>query len=224
MKSLFRHKIRSRPIPLLLLGKPRRASRPFFTALHERLDQEGEVTLGDLVDQAEEQTFGLLILLIALPSLIPGLNLGTAPVGGLFIIWIGFQMAAGRANPQIPNRLRDQRIHKGKVKDALAKLEGYLDRINQESRVRRPLNQRWMGFVTGLTGFLLALPVPLPFGNQLPAVILVLLGAALLEERPSWGWLGTAAALGNAIYFAMSFDLIVRACAKALEALRHWIS
>lgn len=215
---------RSRPIPLFLLGKPQRQSRPFFTLLHNRLDQEGEVTLGNLVDRAEEQTYGLLILLTALPSLIPGLNLGAAPVGGLFIMWLGLQMAAGRTNPGIPQRLREQRIHKGKVKEALAKLEGFLDRITRKPGLRRPLNQRWMGFVTGLTGFLLALPVPLPFGNQLPAAILVLIGTALLEERPSWGWVGAAAAVGNAVYFAMSFDLIVRASTKALIALRHWIA
>jgi len=67
-------------------------------------------------------------------------------------------------------------------------------------------------------------PVPLPFGNQLPAAILLLLGAALVEERPSWGWLGAGAALGNTLYFAASFDLVLRAAAKTLAAVRHWVS
>ncbi len=198
--------------------------RPFFTELHLLLDREGAITLGDVVDAAQEQTFGLLILLLALPSLIPGLNIGAAPLGGLFLFWIGLQMAAGRSSPVLPPRFRQQVIHKGRVKEGVARLEGYLDRLGSRNRVHRALNQRWMGVVVGWTALLLAIPVPLPFGNILPAAILVLLGAALVEEHPAWGWLGAGAALGNTLYFAASFDLIVLACAKALVVLRHWAS
>ena len=74
------------------------------------------------------------------------------------------------------------------------------------------------------TAVLLAVPVPLPFGNILPAAILALLGAALVEERPAWGWLGAAAALGNTLYFAASFDLIAMASIKAVAVLRHWVA
>jgi len=76
-----------------------------------------------------------------------------------------------------------------------------------------------MGAIIAWTGFLLALPVPLPFGNQLPAATLCLLGAALLEERPAWAWIGAAASCGNSLYFAFSFDLIYRACMKAFHML-----
>ena len=74
-----------------------------------------------------------------------------------------------------------------------------------------------MGAIIAWTGFLLALPVPLPFGNQLPAAILCLLGAALLEERPAWAWIGVTASLGNTLYFAFSFDLIFRASMRAFH-------
>ena len=198
--------------------------RPFFTELHLLLDQEGAVTLGDLVDAAQEQTFGLLVLLLALPSLIPGLNIGAAPLGGLCMIWMGLQMAMGRSTPVLPARLRRQILHKGRIKDGLARLEGYLDRLGPRTRVHRELNQRWMGVLVAWTAVLLAVPVPLPFGNILPAAILALLGAALVEERPAWGWLGAAAALGNTLYFAASFDLIAMASIKAVAVLRHWVA
>jgi hypothetical protein len=214
----------ARLIFLPSLVRLRRRQRPFFTELHLLLDQDGAITLGDVMDTAREQTFGLLILLLALPSLIPGLNVGAAPVGGLAILWIGIQMALGRSTPAVPSRFRQQPIHKGRVKDALARLEGYLERLSRGPRLRRTLNQRWMGALVAWTGFLLAIPVPLPFGNLLPAAILVLLGAALVEERPAWGWLGAAGALGSTIYFAASFDLILLACTKALAVMRHWVS
>jgi hypothetical protein len=193
--------------------------KPFFATLHALLDAEDEITLGELLDAAGEQTYGLLVLILSLPSLIPGLNLGLAPVGGVALIALGAQLTWGRPHPWIPRRIQKQSIHKGRIKDALAKLEVQLHRFRWHGSQRRPLSRRWMGAGIAWTGFLLAIPVPLPFGNQLPAAILCLMGAALLEERPAWAWLGAAASLGNTLYFAFSFDLIFHASMKAFHVL-----
>lgn len=193
--------------------------RPFFETLHTLLDAEGGITLGELLDAAGEQTYGLLVLLLSLPNLIPGLNVGLAPVGGVALIALGAQLAWGRSHPWVPQRIQAQPIHKGRIKEALAKLEYQLNRFRWRGARQRPLNPRWMGALIAWTGFLLAIPVPLPFGNQLPAAILCLLGAALLEERPAWAWIGAAAALANTLYFASSFGLIARAFLKAFHAL-----
>ncbi|MFI5355661.1 MAG: exopolysaccharide biosynthesis protein [Desulfobaccales bacterium] len=191
--------------------------KPFFETLHVLLDAEGEITLGELLDAAGEQTYGLLVLLLSLPNLIPGLNLGFAPVGGAGLMALGTQLAWGRPHPWVPRRIRAQPIHKGRIKDALATFETQLSRFRWRGAVRRPLSHWWMGLSIAWTGFLLFLPVPLPFGNQLPAAILCLLGAALLEERPAWAWIAAVAMLGNTLYFAFSFDLIYRASLKAFH-------
>lgn len=196
-------------------------SKPFFETLHALLDVEGAVTLGELLDAAGEQTYGLLVLLLSLPSLIPGLNLGFAPVGGVGIIGLGLQLAWGVPHPWMPRRVQTQPIHKGHIKNALARFETHLDRLRWTGAPKRPLNPRWVGLVTAWTGFLLAIPVPLPFGNLLPAAILCLLGASLLEERPAWAWIGTAASLGNTLYFASSFGLIARATLRLFHAIMH---
>ena len=196
--------------------------RPFFTTLRALLDREGETRIGDLLHAAKEQTYGLLILLLALPSLIPGINVGTAPLGGLAMIWIGLQMVFGKRHPYLPNRIRNQCIQKGRLKEALARLEGFLDRFGGEDRTRRTLNQRWMGLLVTWTALLLTIPVPLPFGNILPASILALLGAALLEERPAWVWLGALGSLFNTVYFALSFDAILRALHRTFHIVRLW--
>jgi hypothetical protein len=193
--------------------------RPFFETLHALLDAEGEIRLGELLDAAGEQSYGLLVLLIALPNLIPGLNVGLAPVGGIGLMGLGAQLAWGVEHPWIPARLQAQPIHKGRIKRALAKLENQLNRFRWRGAIQRPLSNRWLGLCIAWTGFLLAMPVPLPFGNQLPAAILCLLGAALLEERPAWAWLGGAASLGNTLYFASSFGLIFRALVKGFHVL-----
>ncbi|HEX7597213.1 MAG TPA: exopolysaccharide biosynthesis protein [Polyangia bacterium] len=193
--------------------------KPFFATLHALLDAEGEITLGELLDAAGEQTYGLLVLLLSLPNLIPGLNVGLAPVGGIGLVALGVQLAWGKAHPWVPQRIKAQPIHKGRIKDGLARFETQLARFRWKGTKQHPLSHRWMGAIITWTGFLLALPVPLPFGNQLPAATLCLLGAALLEERPAWAWIGAAASCGNTLYFAFSFDLIARACMKAFHML-----
>ena len=195
------------------------ASKPFFETLHVLLDGEREITLGELLDAAGEQTYGLLVLLLSLPNLIPGLNVGLAPVGGIALVALGAQLAWGTPHPWVPRRIQTQPIHKGRIKNALAKFEVQLDRLRWRGAEQRPLSRRWVGACIAWTGFLLAVPVPLPFGNQLPAAILCLLGAALLEERPTWAWIGAAGSLGNTIYFASSFGLIARGFMKAFHAL-----
>jgi hypothetical protein len=193
--------------------------QPFFATLLGLLDAEGEITLGELLDAAGEQTYGLLVLLLSLPNLIPGVNVGLAPVGGAGLMALGAQLAWGVTHPWVPAQVQTQPIHKGRIKKALAQLEAQLSRLRWPGAQRRPLNHRWMGFGIAWTGFLLALPVPLPFGNQLPAAILCVLGAALLEERPAWAWLGAGGAIGTTLYFASSFGLVARGLLKAIHAM-----
>lgn len=194
------------------------SDRSFFVKLHLRLDTEEGLTLGTFVEEAGDQTFGLLVLLLSLPSLIPGVNVPMALLGGLALIGLGLQMLFGSGRPTIPGPLRRQRIHKGKVKEALATFERQLDRL--PSGPRRAMNRKWMGLWVAWTAFLLFLPMwPLPFGNILPAATLCLLGAALMEERPLWGWIGVAASLGVTAYFGYSFDIVI----KSFHHLIHWL-
>lgn len=184
------------------------SNRSFFEKLHARLDAEAGLTLGTFIEETGDQTFGLLILLLSLPSLIPAVNVPLALLGGLALLGLGLQMTLGSGKPALPLRLKNQSLHKGKIKVALAAFERQLDRLPSGSR--RPLNRRWMGLWVAWTAFLLFIPVPLPFGNIFPAAALCLLGAALMEERPLWGWMGVAGSLGVTLYFSYSFDVILK--------------
>lgn len=193
------------------------SNRSFFEKLHARLDMEADLTLGAFIEEAGDQTFGLLVLLLSLPSMIPGVNVPLALLGGLALIGLGLQMVLGSGKPALPLRLKNQSLHNGKIKEALAAFERQLDRLPSGSR--RTLNRRWMGLWVTWTAFLLFIPVPLPFGNILPAVTLCLLGAALMEERPLWGWLGVLGSLGVTAYFGYSFDVVLKSLHHLLDFL-----
>jgi len=199
----------------------RRRARPFFRILHDLLDRKGEITLEQLFSVSGRQTYGLLILLLSLPSLVPGLNVGAAPVGGLVILALGAQLALGVHHPRVPQRIRKQRLHKGRVQEALARFERILQGLRLRPHRNRELSHGWIGILVLWTAFLLALPVPLPLANIAPALVLCLLGAALLEERSDWAWLGSAGTLAVTIYFALSLDGILRALHRIDLSLRH---
>jgi hypothetical protein len=199
-------------------------SKPFFTQVNYFLNQDKSITYGDLVNIAKEQAYGLLILLLSIPSLLPGVNLGMAPIGGLITMWIGVQMALGRRSPKLPKQIKQHRVHKSRVGAALMKIEGYLERFGRRDKTRSSLNNRWVGLMVAWVSFLLFIPVPLPFANFIPAAILVLFGATLLERRPSWGWAAAFATVVNTIYFGFFYGLILNACIKAFRMVWRWLT
>jgi hypothetical protein len=179
------------------------------------LEEDGDVSLKELLHAAGEQTYGLLILILGLASFIPGVSI----VGGLALLILGFQMAWGVPHPWLPSPMQDLKLHRGKIKTALARFEVWLLRLGRGPVAKRPIHQRWMGVVLIWTAFLLALPVPPVFvgANLLPAAAVCLMGAALLEERPGWAWLGVLGSVGTTVYLFKSFDLLVKYLLKLFQ-------
>lgn len=216
---------RTLPVPVLRLRQgwlrllasaldARQPGHPFFSTLHELLAQDGDVSIGELMASAGEQTYGLLLLVSGLTSFIPGVSM----LGGLVALVIGVQLAWGVPHPWLPRRMEQVQLHRGRVKEALARFEGWLQKLGQGRRPARPLSRPWMGAMVAWTAFITALPVPpiIPMGNALPAASLTLMGAALLEERPAWAWIGALGMLATTIYLALSFHLIWAAIAHFL--------
>lgn len=181
------------------------AERPFFGFLHELLDRHPHLTLGRLLDEAGEQVWGLTVLFLALLTFIPGV----ANVLSLATLVVGLQMLWGSPHPWLPARLQAQEVHPGRTKELLAAIERRLGWLLESRSDRRRPSLRFTGFLVAWTAFLAALPLLLPFANVAPAIALILLGIALLEEWPLLAWLGAACSLATTIYFAFSIQQII---------------
>lgn len=178
---------------------------PFFGFLHELLDRHPSLTLGQLLDEAGEQVWGLTVFFLALLTFIPGV----ANVLSLATLVVGLQMLWGSPHPWLPKTLQGQVIHHGRTKEMLAAVERRLGWLLRKRTTRRKPSLRFAGFLVAWTAFLAALPLLLPFANVLPAVALILLGVSLLEEWPQLAWIGAIASLGTTIYFAFSIQQII---------------
>lgn len=153
----------------------------------EALDEP--LTMGEVLDRLGDASFALICILVTLPFLQP-FNLGPmAALGGANFIALGWQLARGRRTPWVPDRLRAVTFS-GRT---WQRLLGLCRRVI--TFCRRFTRQRYTEWTTGpkghLTcgsllvtgGVLLALPFPgLPFSNTLPALMLICVCIADLEE------------------------------------------
>jgi hypothetical protein len=169
---------------------------PLFLALQHLLEEDGSVSIGELLDRAGEQTYGFAILLLGLLTFIPAV----ANVVNLATLALGYQLFRRQPHPWIPERLQRHEMHRGRIKGLL------------------------LGLLVAWTGFLAALPVILPAANILPAIAIVLIGVALLEEWPFLAWLGGAFSFITTVYFAVSFQQILHWGMKAFLALKGWVA
>jgi hypothetical protein len=148
-------------------------------------DQDGQVTVEEIVDRAQRRGFGLLFILLALPALIPMPPGTSGPVGLLFAL-LGGQILFGMTRPWLPRRVRAYRVPPKAVSALQKRGVAFLRRVERFSKprlmfmVENSLLQRAIGVLAILMGLVLFLP--LPFLNTLPGFLLLLIGIGLLNR------------------------------------------
>ncbi len=151
--------------------------------LHEAGAQP--LRVGDLLDRTAERGFGLLLLILGLPMLIPFLPPGSSTIVGPIYALFAVQMLAGSARPWVPHRLRDH-VLAGHTLEILRRRGVPI--IRAVERLSRPrgiwlderLTLRLVGVVVLLMGVILLGPFPLL--NTLPAISVMLLGMSLINR------------------------------------------
>lgn len=147
---------------------------------HLLLEAPSEVTIEWIIEQLHERSFGIVMLLIALMGLVPGIS----PLVGLMLAIPAIQMMLGRGEPVLPRRLAARRLSKARLARILARLTPVLRRLERLVRPRwsTPFEatKRVVGFVMLLLGATLLAPVP--FSHIIPALVIMLLAFAFLEQ------------------------------------------
>jgi hypothetical protein len=138
------------------------------------------VTLDWIVDHLSERSFGIVMLLIALVALIPG----ASPLAGFLLATIAFQMILARRGPILPRIVAARRLSTHRLVRLVERVVPMLKRIERLVRQRwhTPFEatKRAVGFVIMLLGATLLAPVP--FSHVIPALVIMLLAFAFLEE------------------------------------------
>ncbi|MEN5364729.1 exopolysaccharide biosynthesis protein [Brevundimonas intermedia] len=155
------------------------------TRLLRRLADDGGdagLTLHEIRDRLDERAYGLLILLLSIPCLVPGLY-GVPQIVGLIVILLAGQMLVGREEPWLPRWFLNLRC-KGKWLKAMADFAetklGWIDRLSRP-RLRRfadgPGEKLAAVFM-----ILATLTIVMPLTNTIPSVALALLSVGLIQR------------------------------------------
>ena len=155
------------------------------TRLLRRLADDGGdagLTLHEIRDRLDERAYGLLILLLSIPCLVPGLY-GVPQIVGLIVILLAGQMLVGREEPWLPRWFLNLRC-KGAWLKAMADFAesklGWIDRLSRP-RLRRfadgPGEKLAAVFM-----ILATLTIVLPMTNTIPSVALALLSVGLIQR------------------------------------------
>jgi hypothetical protein len=161
------------------------------------------LTIGQIRDRLDERAFGLMILILAIPCLVPALY-GVPQIVGVPILLLAGQMLAGREEPWLPESLLKRTVSKSmldRMADFAVKRMGWLERL---SRPRLKI------FTTGIAERLAALfmilatvTIVLPMTNTVPSVALALLSVGLIQRDGLFVAAGATVAVGWASAIAV---------------------
>lgn len=142
------------------------------------------IPLGDLVDALGERTFGLVMLVLALPCAIPFLY-GVPQIVSIPMVFVAAQMVIGRSTLWLPVTLRARAFGKADYAGMIARAKPWLVRFETLARPRLvALTRAPLDRVVGLAMLIasLSIAVPLPLTNTVPGIGVAILAVGLIER------------------------------------------
>ncbi len=142
------------------------------------------ISLGEMAEFFGDRAFGLLILLLCLPSLLPGM----ASVFGTPMLILGVQMGLGRRTPKLPAFIARQSVKRTdllRLASASSKGLGRIERIvkPRPGWFTSPAGDRLVGWITVYVALMLILPGPGTNGPPAFGNIVMALGVVEADNR-----------------------------------------
>lgn len=144
------------------------------------------VTLADILLLTEERIFGVLLVVLSLPSALPVPAPGYSIPFGFLIFVLAVQLIVGAKIPWLPKRLSNHPLELKTVQGVLKAGLPWLRRIEALSQPRLAsictslLGRTVMGVAMALMG--ISMMIPIPGTNTLPAMGVFITGFGLLED------------------------------------------
>ena len=154
------------------------------------------LTIREVRDRLDERGFGLMILILAIPCLVPALY-GVPQIVGVPILLLAGQILVGRQEPWLPETILKRRVSRAwldRMADFASKRMGWFEQV---SRPRLKFFACGPGErLAGLMMVVATLTIVFPFTNTVPSVALTLMAVGLIERDGVFVALGEAVALG----------------------------
>lgn len=200
-------------------------TKPLSSALMAALaaDCDGRVTVAAVLDRVADRGFGLVLVLLTLPMLIPVMPPGTGAATGFVCMLVGMQMLIGMSRPCIPRRVREHRLSSRVLAALRTRGVRLAKRLERFSRPRsifigNVLLLRTVALLIIAMGLILFLP--LPFMNTLPAISMLLMGIGLLNRDGVLVFAGMLLSVGLIAFVFSGASLLFQLWEVLVKAIR----
>lgn len=145
------------------------------------------VTIGKIIEILHGRGFDVLIIILVLPFCTPIPLPGLSTPFGLILMFFGLRIAL-RQRPWLPKRLLNLEIPYPTLTKVIHGALAVSTRLEKVLHPRLRFFKDWssFNFLNGIailaSGFVLSLPLPIPFTNTLPAWSILLTAAGMMEN------------------------------------------
>jgi len=155
---------------------------PTSVELSRMLDrmQEPRVPITWLMAQLGRRSFGLTFFVMGMVALLPG----ASTLVGVLLAWPAVQLLLGHEATALPHVIARREVDVGRLTRVIRILTPRLEWLERVIRPRWPDLFQTLRWLTGLTMLLLGLTMisPVPFSQVVPALVIMLLAVAYMEE------------------------------------------
>jgi hypothetical protein len=190
-----------------------------------RGNSSDSITLGEVFERIGDRGFGLLLLVLSLPSALPVPAPGYSTPFGVLLSVLALQMMAGRRTPWLPKRAAGIRLRGGFVEAMLAFLGKFFGKV--EFLIKPRL--RWVGsrgglFLLGTLVLVMAglMILPIPLTNTAPAFVIFLIGVGLSEDDGAFCLLAAGLGVLAIAAYSLVLYLFFRFGIAGLGQITEW--
>jgi hypothetical protein len=205
---------------------------PTHTSLAETLENalasehQSGPSIGELTDAVGEKGFGLVLVLLSLPSALPVPAPGYSTPFGIVIALLALQMLMGRQTVWLPARLQRIRIKPSLADKMIRAATKFLRAVEHLIRprqlwIRTRLGQSGLAIVILIMACLMMLPIPLT--NTLPAMVIFLIGVGLSEEDGLLAIGAFAVGCLAVVLYGYIIYLVLSQGPEAVDGIKDWI-
>jgi hypothetical protein len=182
------------------------------------------LSIEEIVAHFGRRAFGAVLFFFALPNLLP-LPPGSSTVLGLPLLLIAPQLALGGNEPWLPRALARRTVDAPTIDAACRRLAPWVRKAERLTTRRLDFMFGRAGdVVIGVVCTLLAavLILPIPLGNLLPALAVVLLAMSLTQRDGVLTLMGYTVAAVSAGVLVLSGHLVAHAVARLGRMIGWW--
>lgn len=183
-------------------------------------------SIGELTNAVGDKGFGLLLMILSLPSALPVPAPGYSTPFGIAIALIATQMLLGRHTVWLPERIQKVRIHPGLGQKMIGAASKFLRKIEffikpRHLWIRSRGGQAGLATVIIIMACLMMLPIPMT--NTFPAMVIFMIGVGLSDEDGLVAIGAFGVGICAVALYAYIIYLVITQGPEAVEGIKDWI-